>query len=500
MLQFYNSFPTIISSYVEIAKEVMFKDLKDYLNALEKRGELKKIKEEVNPVLEMGHIADRIAKQKGPALLFENVKGSDIPVAMNLFGTEQRTAFALGVENLNDLGEKLKDFLQPEAPVGLLKKLKLISKMGKFLNFKPKTVNAGKCQEIVEKEVDLRKLPVLKTWPEDGGRFFTLPLVFTKNPATGVSNCGMYRMQVMGKDSTAMHWHRHKDGAKHYSLAKERKEKIYICVALGCDPAVIYSATLPLPEEIEEMFFAGILREKSVEMVKAKSVDMFVPANAEIVLEGFVDPQEDLVLEGPFGDHTGYYSQADYFPLFHITCITHRKNPIYPATIVGKPPMEDAFLGKATERLFLPVIKKVVPEIIDINLPIEGVFHNFAFVSIEKSYPGQAFKVINALWGLGLLSLTKNVVVFDEDVNVQDTGEILWRWGCNVDPQRDMIFTKGPLDELDHSSPQVAFGSKIGIDATKKWKGEAERTFPHDLKMDEEVIKKVDENWKKYSL
>ena len=476
----------------------MFEDLRDYLNALEKRGELKKIKKEVDPVLEMGHIADRIVKQKGPALLFENVKGSNISVVMNLFGTERRMAFALGVEDLNDLEEKLKDFLEPEAPVGLLRKLKLISSMGKFLNFKPKIVSKGRCQEVVEKEVDLGKLPVLKTWPKDGGRFFTLPLVFTKNPVTGILNCGMYRMQVMSKDSTAMHWHRHKDGAKHYRMAKERKEKLPVCVALGCDPAVIYSATLPLPEEVEEMFFAGILRGKSVEMVKAKSVDMLVPANAEIVLEGFVDTQEDLVLEGPFGDHTGYYSQTGYFPLFHVTCITHRKNPIYPATIVGKPPMEDAFLGKATERLFLPVIKKIIPEVVDINLPVEGVFHNFAFVSIEKSYPGQAFKVINALWGLGLLSLAKNIVVFDRYVNVQDISEVLWRWGCNVDPLRDTIFTKGPLDELDHSSPRVAFGSKMGIDATKKWEGETERPFPDDLEMDEEVVRKVDISWKDY--
>ena len=476
----------------------MFEDLRDYLNALEKRGELKKIKKEVDPVLEMGHIADRIVKQKGPALLFENVKGSNISVVMNLFGTERRMAFALGVEDLNDLEEKLKDFLEPEAPVGLLRKLKLISSMGKFLNFKPKIVSKGRCQEVVEREVDLGKLPVLKTWPKDGGRFFTLPLVFTKNPVTGILNCGMYRMQVMSKDSTAMHWHRHKDGAKHYRMAKERKEKLPVCVALGCDPAVIYSATLPLPEEVEEMFFAGILRGKSVEMVKAKSVDMLVPANAEIVLEGFVDTQEDLVLEGPFGDHTGYYSQTGYFPLFHVTCITHRKNPIYPATIVGKPPMEDAFLGKATERLFLPVIKKIIPEVVDINLPVEGVFHNFAFVSIEKSYPGQAFKVINALWGLGLLSLAKNIVVFDRYVNVQDISEVLWRWGCNVDPLRDTIFTKGPLDELDHSSPRVAFGSKMGIDATKKWEGETERPFPDDLEMDEEVVRKVDISWKDY--
>ncbi len=476
----------------------MFEDLRDYLNVLEKKGELKRIKQEVDPILEIAHIADRVVKERGPALLFENVKNSDIPVVMNLFGTEQRMACALGVKKLDDLGEKLKDFLQPEMPVGLFRKLKLISKMGKFLNFKPKTVNIGRCQEIVEKKVDLEKLPILKTWPKDGGKFLTFPLVFTKNPTTGILNCGMYRMQVMGKDKTAMHWHRHKDGAKHYRLAKEKKEKLPVCVALGCDPTIIYSATLPLPEEIEEMFFAGVLREKSVEMVKAKSMDMLVPANAEIVLEGFVDPQEELVLEGPFGDHTGYYSQADYFPLFHINCITHRKNPIYPATIVGKPPMEDAFMGKATERLFLPVIKKVIPEIIDINLPIEGVFHNFAFVSVEKSYAGQAFKVINALWGLGLLSLTKNIIIFDKDVNVQDKNEVLWRWGCNVDPQRDTIFTRGPLDELDHSSPQVAFGSKMGIDATKKWKEEVIRPFPHDLKTDEEVIKKVDKNWEKY--
>ncbi len=478
---------------------MVFENLHEYIEALKKKKELLIIKERVDPIYEMGYIADRLVKSKGPAVLFTNPKGSEIPVAMNLFGTKERTEFALGVKNLDDLGKRIEELVNTEIPYNFWDKLRNIVKLREFNKFIPKIVNNAPCQEIIVDKVDLNKLPILKTWPKDGGRFLTLPLVFTKNPITGKQNCGMYRMQVFSKDTTGMHWHIHKDGAHHYRWYKKQGKIMPVCVALGSDPTTIYTATAPLPEEVDEMLFSGFLRRKPVKLTKATLSDILIPAEAEIVLEGYVDPSEPLHTEGPFGDHTGYYSLEDYYPVFHVERLTMRKNAIYPATIVGKPPMEDCFLGKATERLFLPVIKKILPEIVDINLPIEGIFHNFAFVSIDKQYPGHAFKVINALWGLGMMSLTKIIIVFDKNVNVQDIGEVIWRLGNNIEPQRDIIFTKGPLDVLEHASNIPLFGSKMGIDATKKWESEGfKRNWPDDIEMVEEIKEKINKLLNKY--
>ena len=473
-----------------------YKDLRDFLDTLKKEGELKEIDYPVSSYLEITEITDRVVKAGGPALFFKNVDGQDIPVVTNLFGSYKRITLALG-KDPDEIGRELAKLLKPEKPSGFVEKVKKLIELKKLSDVFPKLVSPSKapCKEVIE-EPDLTKFPILFCWPKDGGRFITLPLVFTKDPETGERNCGMYRLHVYSKNTTGMHWHWHKVGAKHFIKAKKLGiKKFPVAVAIGSDPAVIYSATAPLPEDADEMLFAGILRGKPVEMVKCETVDLEVPANSEIVLEGYVNTDE-LLLEGPFGDHTGYYSLPDYFPVFHITCITRRKNPIYPATVVGKPPMEDCYLGKATERIFLHLLKTQLPEIVDMCLPIEGVFHNFAFISIKKRYPGHAKKVISAVWGLGQLSFTKNVVIFDEDTNVHDLEEVLWRWGNNVDPERDIMFSKGPVDTLDHSSPYPLYGSKMGVDATRKWKGEGfTRTWPPEIEMDENVKKKIDEIW-----
>ena len=473
-----------------------YKDLRDFLDTLKKEGELKEIDYPVSSYLEITEITDRVVKAGGPALFFKNVDGQDIPVVTNLFGSYKRITLALG-KNPDEIGRELAKLLKPEKPSGFVEKVKKLIELKKLSDVFPKLVSSSKapCKEVIE-EPDLTKFPILFCWPKDGGRFITLPLVFTKDPETGERNCGMYRLHVYSKNTTGMHWHWHKVGAKHFIKAKKLGiKKFPVAVAIGSDPAVIYSATAPLPEDADEMLFAGILRGKPVEMVKCETVDLEVPANSEIVLEGYVNTDE-LLLEGPFGDHTGYYSLPDYFPVFHITCITRRKNPIYPATVVGKPPMEDCYLGKATERIFLHLLKTQLPEIVDMCLPIEGVFHNFAFISIKKRYPGHAKKVISAVWGLGQLSFTKNVVIFDEDTNVHDLEEVLWRWGNNVDPERDIMFSKGPVDTLDHSSPYPLYGSKMGVDATRKWKDEGfTRTWPPEIEMDENVKKKIDEIW-----
>ncbi len=477
-----------------------FKDLHDYVNALEKRGELTRIKVEVDPELEITEIADRVIREGGPALFFENVKGSKIPLVIGLFGTYDRCAFALGVEDFNQIAKRIEDLLEPEVPESFFEKIKLIPKLKKLADFFPKTVKRAKCKEIIlkEDEVDLFTLPIMKCWPLDGGRYITLPLVFTKDPETGARNCGMYRMQVFDKKSTGMHWHTHKDGARHFKKAEDMGKDLPAAVALGCDPAIIYAATAPLPPDIDEMMFAGFLREKSVEMIKAETVDIEVPANAEIVIEGYVKAFERR-LEGPFGDHTGYYSMEDLYPVFHVTCITMRKDAIYPSTIVGKPPKEDCYIGKATERIFLPLIKKTLPEIVDMNLPIEGVFHNVAIISIKKQFPGHARKVINAVWGLGQLMFTKFVVIVDEWVNVHDLKEVLWRVGNNVDPSRDIVIQKGPVDVLNHAADLPNFGGKMGIDATKKWPEEGyPREWPPDIEMLPEIVELVNKRWKKY--
>ena len=476
-----------------------FRDLPAFLSALEARGDLKKITVPVSAEFEAAEIADRAIKSGGPALLFTNVKGSSVPLAMNLFGTEERMCFALGVERFDDIGARVREILEPEIPTNFLDKLKMLPRLVRMADFIPKTVSRAPCQEVVERErPSLSFLPVVKTWPGDGGPFITLPLVFTKDPETGRRNVGMYRMHVYDERTTGMHWHIHKGGARHYRGFRRRRERMPVAVALGGDPATIYAASAPLPEDVDEMMFAGFLRKEPVEMIRCVTSDIEVPAHAEVILEGYVDPEE-LRTEGPFGDHTGYYSLADQYPVFHLTCVTRRKDPVYPATIVGKPPMEDVFMGKATERIFLPMLQKILPEVVDMNLPIEGIFHNYAFFSIDKRYPGHARKVMSAVWGLGLLMFSKFVVVFDADVNIQNLSEVLWRIGNNVDPRRDTMIVEGPVDALEHASPVPHYGSKMGIDATRKWASEGfSREWPEDIAMSEEIMNLVTRRWKEY--
>ncbi len=478
-----------------------YRDLREFIEVLETRGLLKRVKAEVDPVLEIAEINDRVVKAGGPAILFENPKGAKFPCVVNLFGSFERMKLALKVDSLDDIGKEILEFLEPEIPTNLIQKLKALPKLKRLSDFLPKYVKSGPCKEVIVRDnPSLDILPVLKTWPQDGGRFITLPLVFTKDPETEERNCGMYRMQVYDSKTTGMHWHMHKDGARHYRKAESMGKRLEVAVAIGADPAVMYSATAPLPEGIDEMLFAGFLRKSPVELVKCETVDLEVPANAEVVLEGYCEPGERRI-EGPFGDHTGYYSLQDEFPVFHITCITHRRDAIYPATIVGKPPMEDCFIAKATERIFLPLMKKQLPEIVDINLPIEGVFHNIAIVSIDKRYPGHARRVMYALWGMGQMSFTKMIVVVDKWVDVQDPSEVVWRIGNNVDPRRDVVILEGPLDVLEHASPLPAYGGKMGIDATKKWPSEGfSRPWPDDIEMSAEIKELVSRRWKEYGL
>lgn len=474
-----------------------YSDLRDFIRRLEKEGELVRIRYRASPELEITEIADRTVKRNGPALLFEDVEGSELPVLINHFGSMKRMSMALGVDSIDEIGAEIESLIGTAPPVGFLDKLKMLPKLAKLASVFPRTVSRGACQEVVKigEEASLDFLPILKCWPGDGGRFITLPMVFTKDPNTGRRNVGMYRMHVYDSRTTGMHWHVHKVGARHYAEHERLGKRMEVAVALGGDPAITYAATAPLPDDFDEMIFAGFLRKAPVEMVQCKTIDAEVPADAEIVLEGYVEPGERRI-EGPFGDHTGYYSPAEEYPVFHLTCVTHRKNPIYPATVVGKPPMEDCFIGKATERIFLPLIRAQLPEIVDINLPVEGIFHNLAFVSIKKRYPMHARKVIHALWGLGQMMFTKMIVVFDEDVDVQNLSEVLWRLGSNVDPKRDITFSEGPVDALDHASPQPLYGSKMGIDATRKLPEEGHnRPWPEDISMSPEVKAKIDSIW-----
>ena len=483
-----------------------FKDLREFIEELESRGLLRRIKTEVDAELEITEITDRVSKMEGEknvALLFENVKGYDMPVLMNAFGSMERMSIALGVESLDEIADDLRDFMRLPK-ISLANKMDLVTlipKMRKAVNF-PKYVRKAPCQEVVEMDnPSLDILPILKCWPEDGGPFITLPLVFTKNPETGKRNVGMYRLQKYDKNTTGMHWHIHKNGAENFRAAKEQgRDRIEVAVAIGTDPVLTYAATAPLPRDIDEMVFAGFLRHKSVELVKCKTVDIEVPATSEIVLEGYVLESERR-REGPFGDHTGYYSLADDYPVFHITCITHRKNPIYPATIVGKPPMEDCFLAKATERIFLPLLQQIAPEIVDINMPLEGVFHDCCVVSIKKTYPMQARRVMHAIWGMGQMMFCKMIIVVDAHVNVQDMKEVWWRVFNNIDAKYDLEMVEGPLDVLDHSSPMAKWGTKLGIDATKSWPEEGHtREWPDEIVMTDEVKARVDAKWRELGL
>ncbi|MEN9331825.1 MAG: hypothetical protein RLZZ94_915, partial [Bacteroidota bacterium] len=452
-----------------------FKDLAAFITYLESKGELVRIKEYVNPELEIAEITDRVSKVYGPALLFENT-GYDFPVLINSMGTEKRMAMSLGVDNLDEIGHDIENLFKTlTGPKNsMFEKLKVIPQLGEIASWMPKTVKGkGACQEVVMKDPDVTKLPVLKCWPEDGGPFITLPVIQTKDPLTGIRNVGLYRMQVFGPTLTGMHWHRHKVSARHFNEYKKLGKRMPVAVTIGGDPALTYSATAPLPDGVDEFMLAGFLRKKKVELVKCLTIDMEVPADADFVIEGYVDPEEDFIWEGPFGDHTGYYSLADYYPRFHITAITHKKNPVYLTTIVGIPPQEDAWIGKATERIFLAPIKMTaVQEIVDMILPVEGVFHNLVIVKIKKDYPGQALKVMNALWGAGQMMFTKMMIVVDGDVNIHNSVEVAQYIAENVDVARDIIFNQGPTDVLDHSCSTMAFGGKMGIDATKKLKEE----------------------------
>ena len=477
-----------------------FDDLRDFIDVLEKQGELKRISFEVDPVLEMTEFADRAVKTGGPALLFEKPKGSKVPVVLNAFASMRRIEIALHVSDIEEVARRIVGFLEMQQPESLLDKLKLLPKLGELSAAFPKAVSSGACKQVIRRQnFSLHEFPILHCWPGDAGRFITLPMVFSRDPETGKRNCGMYRMQVFDGQTTGMHWQKHKQGAEHYRrvVAEGRGAPMPIAVAIGSDPATIYSAVLPLPPNIDEMLFAGFLRGKPVEMVKCETSDLEVPANAEIVLEGYLNPGE-LRREGPFGDHTGFYSLDDDYPVFHIECITHRKNPLYATTIVGPPPMEDFYMGKAIERIFLPLMRMQLPEVRDICMPAEGIFHNLILVSIRKSYPGQARKVMHAIWGLGQAMFSKCIVIVDQDVDVQNVGEVTWRALNNIDPQRDIEFSMGPIDSLDHASRMPNYGSKMGVDATTKWPSEGfTRRWPNVIKMSPEVVQRVDGLWKR---
>jgi 4-hydroxy-3-polyprenylbenzoate decarboxylase len=511
-----------------------FDDLRQWIAALDRAGELKRVQSEVDPILEIAEITDRVSKSRdskgatgGSALLFENIKGQPgAKVLINQFGSEARMKMALGVKSFDEFAARIRMFMEIKSPQGFLDKLKMLPLLTEAGKFFPRTVPTGPCKEVIKRDnssFSLLDFPILQCWPKDAGRFITLPCVTTRDPKSGKRNLGMYRMQVYDERTTGMHWQRQKVAAEH---ARERMRiavdgksaavdimarssggsilaegerpsgKMEVAVAIGTDPTVTFSAIVPAPPEVEEYIIAGFLRGGPVDLVKCETVDLEVPASSEIVLEGYVNLDE-LRSEGPFGDHTGFYSLEDLYPVFHVTCITHREDPIYATTIVGKPPQEDAYMGKAVERVFLPMMKLTIPELVDINLPIEGVFHNLMIVSIKKSYPGQARKVMNAIWSLGQAMFTKCIVVVDEDVDVQNLADVTLKVCNHIDPERDIQFTLGPVDSLDHASRLPNYGSKMGIDATRKWASEGfARLWPDEIVMDAKTKALVDSKWK----
>jgi len=479
-----------------------FADLQDFIHALENKGMLRRVKAEVSQDLEIAEITDRVVKSGGPALLFENVRGHSIPVAINLFGSDARMALALEVESVEKLPDRLTSFIEmalhpPKG--GFLDKIKALPKLMEAASFLPKHVSGGPCKDVVLKgdSVDLDKFPILKCWPQDGGRFITFPCVFTYDPETGRRNVGTYRMQVYDKRSTGMHFHPHKDGARHLRKAKA---PLQAAAVIGADPAVCFAATLPLPPDMDEILFAGVIRQEGVKLTKCETVEIEVPASSEIVLEGTVDPASRRT-EGPFGDHTGYYSLADEFPVFNVTAITHRKKPVYHSIIVGPPVQEDCFMGGAIERLFLPLMKMQLQEVVDYHMPYEGIFHNLMIVSIRKQFPGHARKVMHAIWGLPQAMFSKVIVVVDDDVNPRDYSEVAWKALNHIDPERDFEFVLGPTDILDHASRLPGLGSHVGIDATRKWPGEGfTRPWPDEIKMSPEIKAVVDRKWKDLGL
>ena len=550
-------------------KDLAYYDLREWIAALERAGELKRIRTEVDPILEIAEITDRVSKRPvwsrvgacpersqrdparpgsarqdlpgGPALLFQNIKGHPgAQLLINQFGSARRMNLALEVDALDQVADRIRAFMDVKSPQGFLDKVKMLPMLAEMGKFFPKAVSTGPCKEVIKRDnFSLLDFPILQCWPKDAGRFITLPCVVTRDPKTGKRNVGMYRLQIYDERTTGMHWQRQKVGAEHYREALRNagvetllrnvsqtqpaasrrveimartsggsvlvegdrpKGKMEVAVAIGTDPAITFSAIVPAPPDVEEYLIAGFLRQKPVELVKCETVDLEVPATSEIVLEGHVEIDE-LRTEGPFGDHTGFYSLEDLYPVFHVSCITHREDPIYATTIVGKPPMEDGWMGKAVERIFLPLMRLTIPELVDINLPVEGIFHNLMLVSIRKSYPGQARKVMNAIWSLGQAMFTKCIIVVDEDVNVQDIGEVTLKVLNHIDPERDIQFTFGPVDSLDHSSRLPNYGSKMGIDATRKWPSEGfNRPWPDEILMDEKTKALVDKKWKELGL
>jgi len=494
-----------------------YQDLREFIKRLERENELKRITPEVDVDLEITEITDRVSKAGGPALLFQNPRSSrdgvvyEIPLLINSLGSRKRIELGLEVGSLEEIAKRIEDLLDMKPPEGLLDKVKMLPKLAELGSFVPKMVKDGPVKEVISQDgLSLAGLPIMKCWPHDGGRFITLPMVITRSPKTGRRNVGCYRMQVYDERTTAMHWQIHKGGAEHFRwLEREaaadqdrqgKGRRLDVAVAIGADPATMLAGILPLPQDLDEFLFAGFLRRDPVELVRCESIDLEVPANAEIVLEGYVD-LDDIRLEGPFGDHTGFYTLEDKFPAFHITCITRRKNPIYVSTIVGVPPMEDYWMGYAVERIFLPLMKKQIPEVVDMHMPVEGVFHNLMIVAIRKSYPGQARKVMHAIWGLPGAMFTKCVVVVDHDTDVHNVREVAWKAFNHIDPERDIQFTLGPVDQLEHASRLPSFGSKMGVDATRKWPGEGfARLWPDEIRMDEETKRNVDAIWKDLDL
>ena len=498
-----------------------FEDLRSFVAELDRTGQLKRITAPVDAELEISEITDRMSKSPAPAsdpappptdpvhgsrggyaLLFENVRGHRMPVLINAYGSYQRMRMALGCERLADLAERIAKLLRPEVPAGWVEKLKRVPELVKLAGVAPKVVDAGICQEVVlTDEADLFGLPVIKCWPQDGGRYITYAGIYTKNPHTHDRNVGMYRVQLFEPKLAAMHWHPHHDGARHFRMYQELGRQMPVAIVFGGQSVLPYAATCPLPPGVSELLFAGFLHGRGIELVKCRTIEMEVPANAEIVIEGTINPAEEPVMEGPFGDHTGFYSLPDLFPRFHVTAITHRTDPIYPTTIVGKPPMEDYYLGKATERIFLPLLQATVPDIIDYHLPMFGAFHNCVFVKIRKEYAYQARKVMHAIWGAGQMMFCKLIIVVDDHVDVHDEQQVLFQVGANVDPRRDTVIVDGPLDILDHAAPSCGAGSKMGIDATRKIPGEGPvRDWPDELTMSPEITDRVTRRWTEYGL
>jgi 4-hydroxy-3-polyprenylbenzoate decarboxylase len=473
----------------------MYVDLDQFLTDLTAHRVLSRISDPVDPHLEIAAVTDRACKLPGggPALVFEHPTGFDMPVASNVYGSMERMCLALGVERLDDLAKEIDELMTPQMPEGIMDALKMLPMVARLRDLMPKTVKDAACQEVVSQDGTLDELPILKCWPEDGGRYITFPLVFTKDPETGMRNIGTYRMQVFDGRTTGMHWQRHKGGAQHHRIAERLGKRLEVAVSLGPEPVLPYCATAPMPEGLDELLLGGFLSRRRIELVKCVTVDLDVPASSQIVLEGYVEPGERR-REGPFGDHTGLYSQPDDFPVFHLTCVTRRRKPTYLTTVVGVPPMEDYYLGLASERIFLPMVRKTLPEIVDMHFPAEGIFHNLVLVSIDKRYPGHARKIMNAFWGLGQLMFSKTIVVVDKDVDVHNLSQVAWIVGTHMDPLRDVQMTKGPVDDLDDAADLPAYGGKMGIDATKKWASEGyTRAWPARVATTEAVGRRAAE-------